>query len=204
MIRSRSSHMQRHLHLLSARVLPATLIALTATSCGPGVDPPDVRLNPSPQQRYEITLVIKDPPGEISSVKGSAQFDVKDKECMPMTDPIAGVWKHTSFSQPVTFHGDGNTHVGYVYADQVLDEDYFGLGKCEWSLTGVIGEFHVGRVERSISIRTKQILMEQKITGVCRSDSASIGICLTPPNAEKFHEPSYNFIASMQSRKISP
>lgn len=204
MIRSRSPLAQRRTQPLSASMLLATLAVLSAVSCSPGVDSPEVRLNPSPQQRYEITLAIKDPPGEISSVKGRAQFDVKDKKCMPMTDPIAGVWKHTSFIQPVIFHGDGNTHVGYVYADQVLDEDYFGLGKCEWNLTGVIAEFHIGRIERSISIRTDEILQEKQLPGVCKYSSITSDICLTPPNAERFYEPPLNFIAILGSRKISP
>lgn len=204
MIRSRSILQQYRSQCLSASMLLATSIALSVVACSPGEEPPEVRLNPSPQQHYRITLTIEDPPAEISAVKGTVQFDVKDKKCMPMTDPIAGVWKHTSFSRSVVFRGQGNTYVGDVYTDQLLDEDYFGLGTCKWNLTGVIAGFHVGKIERSIAIRTDDLIEEATLHGVCKYSSITSDICLTPPHAERFYEPPFNFMATIESRKISP
>jgi hypothetical protein len=97
---------------------------------------PVYRQNPHPQQAYRITMTIENAPGPFAHMLGLAQFDVVNPECLPPPDDNDG---HT---WPVPTEGveiplqkvADNTYSGVVYADQMLDEDYFGHGVCRWKL----------------------------------------------------------------------
>ena len=99
----------------------------------------DYKQNPTPQQRYDITLTIADAPGPFASMEGSAQYEVVNLECLPPPNSNPGGYtsrktRHAPFTLTPVSEID---YIGVVYADQLLDEDYHGRGVCHWQLTHV-------------------------------------------------------------------
>jgi hypothetical protein len=100
-------------------------------------DGPEYRKNPQAKQAYRITMTIENAPGPFAHMLGLAQFDVVNPECLPPPKDNPG--GHTS---PIPTEGveiplervSDNTWTGVVYADQMLDEDYYGRGVCHWQL----------------------------------------------------------------------
>ena len=90
-------------------------------------------LNPSPQNGYEIRIVLKDPPGPFAEINAAAQYDVVNAGECGEPQPISGAVPRISTSEAVKLERVSDTEfVGRVFADQVLDEDYFGRGVCRW------------------------------------------------------------------------
>ena len=186
----------------------ATAMAvLSAASCGPSVKPPDVKLNPAPKQRYEVTLTVPNPPRRISTVFGTIQFDIQGlkDDCMPYSDKIAGSKPKSSFPRHVAFERKDNvSFVGYFYSDQLIDEDYYGLGVCRWELTGIKVLFHAGTLERAAYLDGDEISGEQTSRSLCPLASPLKDICLTPRDESLYDNPQHHFIAVLKSRKTSP
>lgn len=98
---------------------------------------PRYRKNPQPTRAYRIEMTLEHAPGPFAHVLGLAQFDVVNPECLPPPDDNPG-----GYSSPVPTEGveialqkvSDNTYSGLVYADQMLDEDYYGRGVCHWAL----------------------------------------------------------------------
>lgn len=121
------------------------LLALTA--CSPYADAErDVaaggrglaKLNPSPQQGYELVLTLKDAPGPFAIVEGSAQYDASNYADCGRIVPATGTAGRITSQEPVTLHKVGeHEYRGTFYLDRMQDEDYYGRGVCHWALTGV-------------------------------------------------------------------
>ena len=94
------------------------------------------RLNPNPQQAYEVVLTIQDAPGPFKVLRWSAGY--KAEGCTYIVNDWAGVrgYPERRVDLPFTQRPDGS-YVATVYLDAMLDEDYYGNGVCEWKLTGV-------------------------------------------------------------------
>jgi hypothetical protein len=96
----------------------------------------DYKQNPTPQQRYDITLTIADAPGPFASVEGLVQYDVVNEECLPPPNSNPGGYSsHRTLHVPFALtQVSANEYKGTVYADLMLDEDYYGRGVCQWKL----------------------------------------------------------------------
>ena len=94
------------------------------------------RLNPNPQQAYEVVLTIQDAPGPFKVLRWSAGYKAAD--CTYIVNDWAGVrgFPEHRVELPFTQRPDGS-YVATVYLDAMLDEDYYGNGICEWKLTDV-------------------------------------------------------------------
>lgn len=100
-------------------------------------DEPLRKLNPSPRQAYRITLTISDAPGPLVLTDARAQYDVTNENVCGKERPSGGVYRITS-NEPLSLAKTGeNTYEGIVYADRIIDEDYYGDGVCHWELTEV-------------------------------------------------------------------
>lgn len=115
-------------------------IDMTNTSSG-GADKgagaePQYRQNPAPKQGYRITMKITDAPGPFAMMRGLAQFDVVNPECLPPPKENFGhLWPVPTEGIEIPLEKVAeDTYSGVVYADQMLDEDYFGYGTCHWKL----------------------------------------------------------------------
>ncbi|WP_430544047.1 hypothetical protein [Stenotrophomonas maltophilia] len=121
------------------------LLALTA--CSPYADAErDVaaggrglaKLNPSPQQGYELVLTLKDAPGPFAVVEGVAQYDVRNHKDCGRVLWATGTASRITSQELVELHKVGeNEYRGTFYLDRMQDEDYYGRGVCHWTLTGV-------------------------------------------------------------------
>lgn len=121
------------------------LLALTA--CSPYADAErDVaaggrglaKLNPSPQQGYELVLTLKDAPGPFAVVEGVAQYDVSNHRDCGRVLWATGTASRITSQELVELHKvDENEYRGTFYLDRMQDEDYYGRGVCHWTLTGV-------------------------------------------------------------------
>ncbi|HDS1624752.1 TPA: hypothetical protein UOJ00_002387 [Stenotrophomonas maltophilia] len=121
------------------------LLALTA--CSPYADAErDVaaggrglaKLNPSPQQSYELVLTLKDAPGPFAMVEGVAQYDASNYAACGRIVPATGTAGRITSQEPVALRQVGeNEYRGMFYLDRMQDEDYYGRGVCHWTLTGV-------------------------------------------------------------------
>ncbi|MDF3981087.1 hypothetical protein P3W24_03470 [Luteibacter sp. PPL201] len=119
---------------------------------------PDVKLNPQPRMRYEITATIHGAPGALDAIEGHVDYEVSNPDCVPMT-PVMGATVVPQKSVPVTFRRTGdNVYTGEIFLDRLQDEDYFNQGVCHWSVVGVAAAFRHGQVSFSPSIYKKDIL----------------------------------------------
>ena len=110
------------------------LVAISTAACGQTMKQPDIRFNPHPKMRYEITLKIEGVPGPLDAVKGSAGYVVTNEACVPLT-PFIGARLAPEKRVPIVLVKlDDSTYRGEIYVDQMQDADYFGLGLCRWSM----------------------------------------------------------------------
>ena len=96
----------------------------------------DIKERPDPQRAYRIVMTIDNAPGPFAMIEGSAQYDViNHNECGyidPGTETISRINTHPPIEwKPI---GEGQ-YEATVYADLMLDEDYYGRGVCKWNLT---------------------------------------------------------------------
>jgi len=115
--------------LISALAVP---LALTTTACGQAMKQPDIKLNPHPKMRYEITLTVEDAPGPFDAVEGVVFYKVADSHCVPIVyenGSFFALGKHMPFAlrriSDVVYKGE-------FFTDFLVDEDYFGKGTCHW------------------------------------------------------------------------
>lgn len=101
-------------------------------------DAPRRKLDPDPKRAYRITLTIADAPGPFASVEGVAQYDVENENECGEVNPATGTrYRMTSNELFVLETVSDHRYEGTVYADLILDEDYYGKGICRWELTDV-------------------------------------------------------------------
>jgi hypothetical protein len=100
---------------------------------------PAYRQNPQPRQAYRITMTVENAPGPFAHMLGLAQFDVVNPECLPPPDDNNGhLWPVPTEGVEVPLQKVAeHTYSGVVYADQMLDEIYYGRGVCRWKLIQV-------------------------------------------------------------------
>lgn len=122
--------------LLTAALALAILTSTTA--CGSStMTTYDIKINPHPTKRYELTVTIKDAPGPFDSMQTYVLYDVTDPFCVP-TRPGSGATNAPNKSVPLTLTKTGeNTYTGTFYSDLIKDEDYSGKGVCHWKLSAV-------------------------------------------------------------------
>nr|WP_298126701.1 hypothetical protein [uncultured Pseudoxanthomonas sp.] len=128
---------------MARSLLPAALLSVSACSQGQDMNTttdtpieegePLRKLNPAPKRGYVITMTLKDAPGPFASIEGVAQYTVENSSECGKKIPIAGVFPRISTNEPfVLTRVSESEYRGVVYADLVLDEDYFGRGVCRW------------------------------------------------------------------------
>lgn len=139
---------------------PAVLAILSATlafsACGSPMDTPAIKKNPHPSRRYEITITIEGAPGPFDSAKADVLLQVKNDECYPL-QPGSGARFAPEKRIPVELSGSGNTYKGSFYEDQLLDENYFGMGVCHWGINIVGAYLSAGKASFDTSLSTEDL-----------------------------------------------
>lgn len=137
--------------------LTALLLLLSTHAYGASMKQPDVKLNPNPRMRYEVTMTIKGAPGAFDRIEGYADYEVANPASVPLT-PFSGATVVPQRHEVLEFKRvTDNVYKAEVYADKFLDEDYFGQGVCRWSIIAVSAGLINGPVTFSPSIFHKDI-----------------------------------------------
>lgn len=114
------------------------LFIITLPACQQSINQPDIKLNPQPKMRHEITLTIDGAPGPFDVIEGRVFYKVTDSRCVPI------VYENGSFftlgeQVPFALRRISNSiYKGEVFTDLLVNEDYFGKGKCHW-VAGLVG-----------------------------------------------------------------
>lgn len=134
------------------------LSALAIPAFGKSMKKPNIKLNPHPKMRYEITLTIEGAPGPFDSVNGSAGYEVTNGACVPLT-PFSGakLTPHKNVPMSLSIVND-TTYKGDIYVDLLTDEDYFGRGLCRWSMRFVDFDLEIGNLAFAHSISLDNVL----------------------------------------------
>lgn len=124
---------------------------------------PDIKLNPHPKMRYEITLTIEDAPGAFDAVNGSAGYLVSNDRCVPL-EPFSGAQHVPRKDLPMVLtHVSDKVYKGTLYLDYLQDEDYFGLGLCRWSMPFADFSLYIGNLTFAHSIALADILAGKSV-----------------------------------------
>lgn len=105
---------------------------------------PQIRRNPHPIA-YDITVTIENAPGPFGVVKAAMQYEVLDDSCRPDLGGMAGTKASLLEWVPIELrHVSGSTYRGVIYDNLLVDEDYYGLGVCHWSLVAAQFKLQAG------------------------------------------------------------
>ncbi len=126
---------------------------------------PDIKQNPHPKMRYEITLTIQGAPGPFDSVTGFMQYEIANEECAPK-DTFAGVYHKPPIQHPpiVFTRVSDYVYTGIVHLDLMQDEDYYGLAVCHWAMTAAIVELKAKGATFSTSASLDDVVAQKPST----------------------------------------
>lgn len=148
----------------AARLAVATLLTLWLSACALPAPPPEVRENPHPVQRYQLTVTVQDAPGLFDSVTASVDYQVKNDHCVPLQS-FSGARLAPRKHLPVNLKRVGPaTYQGSFFADLLQDADYYGLGVCHWRLVAAGARLKTRSVAFSPSIIRKKVLAQDRVT----------------------------------------
>ena len=95
-----------------------------------------IKERPHPQKAYQITMVIENAPGPFGMIEGSAQYDVTNHNECGEINRNAGTISRINTHSPIRWQKRSDTeYVATVYADLMVDDDYYGRGVCHWAFT---------------------------------------------------------------------
>ena len=93
-------------------------------------------LNPQPKQAYRLMIKINDAPGPLQ-LMGKMGVGYKAEDCTYIINKIEGAPAHPEKNVQFDIHQINEfEYESIVYADAVLNEDYFGNGVCHWNPEG--------------------------------------------------------------------
>ncbi|CAD1795048.1 hypothetical protein XSP_003177 [Xanthomonas sp. CPBF 426] len=100
---------------------------------------PVYQKNPHPVQAYRITMMIEDAPGPFDWISGTAFYEMTNRDaCTPFDRSLGMSTKQKEDAIPIHFEKrDASTYVATIYADGMVDADYYGKGMCVFELNGV-------------------------------------------------------------------
>ena len=93
-------------------------------------------LNPQPKQAYRLKIKINDAPGPVT-LMGKMGVGYKAEDCTYIINKIEGAPAHPEKNVQFDIHQINEfEYESIIYADAVLNEDYFGNGVCHWNPEG--------------------------------------------------------------------
>ena len=161
--------------------LAVLMTLMTMTSCQSASAPdsrpqatvaapiPDVhaRQNPAPKRAYTLALRFAGLPADITRLSITANYEVKNLDCVPVdyTKAMGGIRLPPEQRIELTLQRiDDNTYATTVNEDALLDEDYYGLGVCQWALGTASVHFHSPSTQFVGGISADQLTAEAEVT----------------------------------------
>lgn len=102
------------------------------------------RPNDKASRGHVVTLRFERLPGPIAQLAGTAEFEVANRECVPIDYERApgGVRLPPRHRHTLSWaHQADGTYTAALFEDQIVDENYYKLGVCRWQLQVVTVRF---------------------------------------------------------------
>lgn len=132
---AKSRRMNLQIMIKKSRFL-SLFLAITATACGSSMNTADIKQNPHPNQRYELTIIVDGAPGSFESVEADMQFDIANAPSCAPKDSISGATPTPDFRKKIELtRVKDSVYRGTFFLDLLEDEDYYGKGVCHWSFS---------------------------------------------------------------------
>ena len=156
-----------------------TLMTMTSCQSASAPDPrsqdavaapvPDVqaRQNPAPKRVYVLALRFTGLPAAVTRLSVTANYEVDNLDCVPLdyTKALGGIRLPPEQRIELTLQRvDESTYTTTVHEDAFLDEDYYGLGVCHWSLGTASAHFHSPSTQFVGGISADQLVAEAEVT----------------------------------------
>ena len=129
---------------MTALMTAAVFSALSLNACGGSEKSMSIQeqtearfqLNPHPKQAYRLKIKINDAPGPLK-LMGKFGVGYKAENCTYIINQIEGAPAKPEKNLQTDIRQLGEfEYETVVYADALLDEDYFGEGVCHWQPEG--------------------------------------------------------------------
>lgn len=150
----------------SLKLILILALSFLNCACSMSTQKVDAKRNATPKMRYEVTLTIENAPGPFDSVTGFMQYEVTNKDCVPVTGAPMNPLRLAPMADPkiVFTKVADNVYKAAVYGDYFKDEDYFGLGVCHWSLMAVITSLNINKLSLSPHLSPDELFSQKTIT----------------------------------------
>jgi len=193
---------------LATRTFFALFVLLSTYACDATMKKPDIKLNPNPRMRYEITMRIEGAPGKFDRIEGYADYEVVNPASVPLT-PFSGATIVPQRRETIEFKPvSENVYKAEVYLDRFMDEDYFGQGVCRWSLVSVGAGLRHGPITFSPGILNKDILGGSTVTRYFANASYADGsmerIDIGVGDPKEYKRPDDTFTVTLQASEKLP
>lgn len=165
------------------------VISLPLASCK-RIPPPNVEMNPAPKERYRMTLTVSEGVKSVGNVKAQITYSIANyKKCQPIDygRSLGGSYNHYLRYVPIEVKEiSSGVYEAYFYADKILNEDYYGLGKCNWDYGGASFELDVHGSSLGLSPLKKTFEAQSIEKRLCPKDSSvphniCRGVAYVPP-----------------------
>ena len=129
---------------MTALITAAVFSVLSLNACGGSEKSMSIQeqtearfqLNPHPKQAYRLRIKINDAPGPLKLI-GKFGVGYKAENCTYIINKIEGAPAKPEKNLQTDIRQLGEfEYETVVYADALLDEDYFGEGVCHWQPEG--------------------------------------------------------------------
>ncbi|URX62686.1 hypothetical protein KR767_00985 [Luteibacter anthropi] len=119
---------------------------LSLASCGGNMEEPKVQFNPNPSSQYMVHIAFDKLPRPFDVIDALASYEIDDESCLPR-NKFSGARRSPSgaISIPVEKISDKEVTVKFA-KDELVDEDYYGLGICRWKFVGIVVRFRVNQL----------------------------------------------------------
>jgi len=155
----------RRLGFTLLSVAPGIILLGCLSACHPDVSkalrPIDVKANPAAHGGNTISYRFSGLPAAVRLSGAELHFEVGTRECVPMDygRALGGVRLPPRYALPApAWLSPDGALVVEVPEDALIDEDYFGLGKCRWVLQSVSLPFASENARFVASVSADQIL----------------------------------------------
>ena len=146
-------------------------LALVTSGCSHDMNNSDIKQNPHPAKRYELTVAAQGAPGPFESATGFMQYDIANPDCAPK-DPVSGARPTPEYTPDIAFIRVSDTEFkGTIYLDLPVDENYFGLGVCHWKFIAAGVSIKANGVRFSPVISIEDIVANNPVSTFFSKDS---------------------------------
>ena len=121
---------------ITSGVFFVLMLSMAACKKYEPVLPPDIKMNSDPVQRYRATLKLVGAPGPLR-VRAKVGYGIKNNySCVPIDSRRSFGGSRPYFQEDIEFdvrNVGGDVYEFSYYDDAIKDEDYYGMGLCNWS-----------------------------------------------------------------------